>query len=580
MAKALPAGRPVHRRAFFGLFDSDGWGWAFTKAFFWLLVIIMALGYVPDRAYYFIVSRTIDLGILGWSPVNLCPPENGAGVPCPVPAGGIVPWQDAAAALPQARTNGAAAQLGKNLLYIGGTDAIGGVPSATTFVSTVDAGNIGAWAEGPALPEGRADPGLTTLSGTAYLVGGLDPDGKPTNTVWSIGLDPDTSQLGVWGEVMDGDPAKKKDAAAVTLPEARSGAAVVAVTDGIVVAGGRGPDGKPTATVWKSTIDKDGFLQAFQEQPSLAFAVADASIALEGTYLWVYGGSDANGAVAGVQRADYGVASTATGSAAPGAPSAIPGTQAPAGETPAATTLTTTAPAESQPATSEPASPAPSAETAASAEPSPAPATAAATAAPPAATNAPGGSPSASGAPEGVQGWTVSDALNLPGPRTGASGFAANGALYVVGGSDGTSTKRELYWALPDATGNLPGGWRHLNETDLPQGIENAAVVTSGSSALLLGGDDGSAAVASSTKASLAPEEPFFRLGLVGLVVPGLQIGGEIGQQLGYLAAAGVGTGNFVILVAIGWAFNHRETIRGWLERRKARKDAEAPPPA
>jgi hypothetical protein len=182
--------------------------------------------------------------------------------------------------------------------------------------------------------------------------------------------------------------------------------------------------------------------------------------------------------------------------------------------------------------------------------------------------------------PEGIVKWTVQDSFNLPGPRTGAGGFAANGGLYIVGGSDGTSTKRELYWALPDATGNLPGGWRHLEQTDLPTGVENAAVVLSGSNVFLLGGDDGSGALATVTTASLAPQEPFFRVGLVGLVVPGLQIGGEIGQQLGYLAAAGVGTGNFVLLVAIGWAFNHRETIRGWWERRKARREAQAPPPA
>ena len=521
MAKALPAGRPVHRRAMFGLFDREGWGWAFMKAFFWLLVIIMALGYIPDRAYYFTVSRTIELGILGWSPINLCPPENGQGVPCPVPAGGIVPWQDAgsAAALPQARTNGSAAQLGKNLMYIGGTDGTeGAAPSAGTFLAQLDAGNIGAWAEGPALPEGRADASITTLSGTAYLVGGLGADGKPTDTVWSIGLDPDTSALGTWAEVMDGDPKKKKDAAAVKLPEPRSGAAVVAVTDGIVVAGGRGADGKPTATVWKSTIDKDGFLQAFKEQPSLAYAVADADIALEGTFLWVYGGSDANGAVGGAQRADYGAASTATGSAAPNQPSSAPSAGAPVA------------------------------------------------------------TPAASGAaPEGIVKWTVQDSFNLPGARTGAGGFAANGALYIVGGSDGSGPKRELYWALPDATGNLPGGWRHLEQTDLPKAVENAALVLSGSNVFLLGGDEGSGAVATVTRASLAPQEPFFRLGLLGVVVPGLQIGGEIGQQLGYLAAAGVGTGNFALLVAIGWAFNHRETLRGWSNRRKARKEAEVP---
>jgi hypothetical protein len=78
-------------------------------------------------------------------------------------------------------------------------------------------------------------------------------------------------------------------------------------------------------------------------------------------------------------------------------------------------------------------------------------------------------------------------------------------------------------------------------------------------------------------RASLAPQEPFFQLGLVGVVVPGLQIGGEIGQQLGYLAAAGVGTGNFVILVIVGWMFSNRATVSAWWERRKAAREARAP---
>ena len=201
MAKALPAGRPVRRRALFGLFDSDGWGWATTKAFFWLMVIIMALGYIPDRAYYFVVSRTIDLGILGWSPVNLCPPSNGANMPCPVPAGGIIPWQASPpeVGLPQPRTAGAAAQLGTNLLYIGGSD--GSASTTTTFVAQVDEGNISAWAEGPGLPEARSNAGIAILSGTAYLVGGEGTDGAPTDTIWSIGLDPETSALGTWRDV-------------------------------------------------------------------------------------------------------------------------------------------------------------------------------------------------------------------------------------------------------------------------------------------------------------------------------------------------------------------------------------------
>ena len=46
-----------------------------------------------------------------------------------------MPWQASPTelALPQPRTNGVAAQLGKNLLYIGGSDGTdGAAPSATT----------------------------------------------------------------------------------------------------------------------------------------------------------------------------------------------------------------------------------------------------------------------------------------------------------------------------------------------------------------------------------------------------------------------------------------------------------------
>jgi hypothetical protein len=169
----------------------------------------------------------------------------------------------------------------------------------------------------------------------------------------------------------------------------------------------------------------------------------------------------------------------------------------------------------------------------------------------------------------------VDDATNLPGPRTGGAAWAANGALYLAGGSDGTAAKRELYWALPDANGNLPGGWRHLDQTDLPEPVVDGAPVVTGPNVVVLGGtgDDGQPR-ATSYRASLAPEEPFFQLGILGVVVPALQIGGEIGQQLGYLAAAGVGTGNFVILVAIGAALNHKPQLRAWWERRKAAREA------
>ncbi len=68
--------------------------------------------------------------------------------------------------------------------------------------------------------------------------------------------------------------------------------------------------------------------------------------------------------------------------------------------------------------------------------------------------------------------------------------------------------------------------------------------------------------VAASVRANTAPQAPFFRLGLVGATVPGLTIQGEIGQQLGYLNAAGAGTLDFIILMLIGWAFAHKARAR------------------
>ena len=486
----------------FGLFDADGWAWATAKAFFWLLVLIMALGYIPDRAYYFMVSRTIELGILGWSPVNLCPPENGTEMPCPVPVGGVLPWQPspAQAALPEPRRGGVAIQLGTNLLYAGGTDGTGA--SATSYLTKIDKGSFGAWTEGPALLEARTDAALATVSGTAYLIGGTGPDGAPTTTVWAIGLDPDTSELTTWSaEVGEGD----ERTALPELPEPRAGASAVAVSDGIIVIGGRGADDQPTTTVWKSTLDDKGVLGEFKPQLSLQRPVADGSAAFEGSFIWVYGGSDASGASGSVQRADYGNGETA----AEGDHGAV-------------------------------------------------------------------ATPSAS-AEEGVTGWATLDAANLPVARTDAAGFVANGALYLVGGSDGTTAQRGLFWAVPDSTGNLPGGWRRLDPTDLPAGLMDAAPVVSGSTAILIGGSDGTTELATSTRTSLAPGAPFFRLGIAGVVVPALQIPGEIGQQIGYLAAAGVGTGNFVILVIIGWAFNHRTQISAWRERRRIANEAKAP---
>ncbi len=294
---------------------------------------------------------------------------------------------------------------------------------------------------------------------------------------------------------------------AITLPEARAGSSVIAVTDGLLVAGGRDANGKPSNKVWKSTLDKDGALAAFVEQSPLVDGVADAGNALVGEYVWIWGGTDAKGPTATVQVGHYG---------APGV--SLPG----------------------------------------------------ATAGPP--TIAPTPAPSGTVIPLGIEQWASSAAINLPAPRTGASSFTSNGTIYSVGGSDGTAPARELYWAVPDSTGNLPNKWQHLDATDLAAGgLAGGSPVVNGAAVFIIGGSTEGGLVTTSVRANLAPQSPFFQLGPVGVVVPGLQIPGEIGQQLGYVAAAGVATGNFTIMVVLGWVFNHKPQVRAWINRRRGR---------
>ena len=74
---------------------------------------------------------------------------------------------------------------------------------------------------------------------------------------------------------------------------------------------------------------------------------------------------------------------------------------------------------------------------------------------------------------------------------------------------------------------------------------------------------------------AMAPMGPFFQLGILGATVPALKLDGEIGQQIGYLAAATVGAINFIGLLLVGWAFAHPARVHEIVakRRRRNRKD-------
>jgi hypothetical protein len=271
---------------------------------------------------------------------------------------------------------------------------------------------------------------------------------------------------------------------------ALSGAVVLAGTDGLFLIGGT--DGtRPVNTVYKSTFDKTGAPQKWVQEPAQLYTpVTDASAAIVGSYVWVYGGTMADGTATGtVQRGEFGTADKAT-------------------------TL--------------------------------------------------------------VQFGVRSGNINLPAPRANINGFAANGNLYAVGGTDGTTPQRTLYWGVPTTGGDIPE-WKHLVVSDLgPEGNAGGAPLVLGPDAIIIGGTTTAGVTTASVRANIAPSEPFFQLGLFGAIVPALKIDGEIGQQLGYLNANTIGVINFAILVAIGVAFAHRPQIKAWRDRRRREKELKA----
>ena len=81
----------------------------------------------------------------------------------------------------------------------------------------------------------------------------------------------------------------------------------------------------------------------------------------------------------------------------------------------------------------------------------------------------------------------------------------------------------------------------------------------SGANAFLFGGATAAGPIAVPARTNLAPQPPFFQVGILGATIPGLKLDGEVGQQIGYMNAALVGTVDFVLLILVGWAFAHRE---------------------
>jgi N-acetylneuraminic acid mutarotase len=485
--RALPPGA-IRRRTAFGLFEADGWTWATIKATFWFLLIIFMLGYLPDRAYYFTVSPTIDLGYNAISPLNWCHERNG-GLPCPAPAGAIVPWaaSPAEVALPEPRADGAAFSVGENLYLAGGRTATGVTANVLGTVVSEE-GNLGAWTEAAALDQPRADGSVVVASGVPYYIGGVDGSGAPSTAV-------------LRGVLTEGALSSWEAATDLQLPVAVTDGMAVATTGGIYLFGGR-VNGALSQAVYRAALDDSGELLAWTEltEMRLSEARADGTAVSVGNFVYLLGGEGPQGASNSVFFLALDNEGAPVVDAATGRP----------------------------------------------------------------------------------QGWGVSveqaAVYALPEARMRHMSIANSGAMYVFGGVgvDGQLVDT-TYWAVPTtASGTIPA-WRQLEVTDLPEPRADAGAVALASHVFLLGGETPAGPTNANVRANLAPALPFFRLGMFGVTVPALSIKGEIGQQLGYIAAGTVALGNLVLLILIGIAFAHqRATLR--LIQRISRGRYRAPP--
>ena len=286
--QALGPGSAVpRRRALFGLLDGNGWAWASVKAFAWLIIIIFLLGYLPDRAYYLTVGRTVDLGVLVWSPINLCPPTNET-LPCPAPVGAVVPWETSPdRARPARAADRRRGHPGRHADPVRRRLRRDDGQRRPVVAQTVGHRELRHVGRGPAAA-GAARQRQRRLRRRQHLRHRWHRRGRRADR---HGLRAEPGQP-------DRRARRVDDRRTTSSCPSRARRPPRAITpDGLLLVGGRNADG-PVDTTWKTTAQRAGRLERVDRGAASSSARRPTGRrSLIGDYLWLYGGSDANGPV-------------------------------------------------------------------------------------------------------------------------------------------------------------------------------------------------------------------------------------------------------------------------------------------
>ena len=166
------------KRALFGLLDADGWAWARSRPSSGSSIIILMLGYIPDRAYYLTVDRTVDLGSSPGRRSTSARRQRDAAVPGAGRAP-LVPWQASPAELACPRRGPTARRSRSGPRSCTSAARTGRPPSRpSTSPRPPATGNFDMWAEGPPLPEPRADASVRPSPARSTSSAGSTPTAR------------------------------------------------------------------------------------------------------------------------------------------------------------------------------------------------------------------------------------------------------------------------------------------------------------------------------------------------------------------------------------------------------------------
>jgi hypothetical protein len=174
-----------------------------------------------------------------------------------------------------------------SVVYVaGGADSTNAPRDSVLYATVSASGALGAWTKTSVLPASVAfaaavvaTPENSPVTGGSYLyvIGGdSTAGGKPVATVYR-------GTLGATGAVTGWSPT-------TVLPAPVHSAGAVIFNGSVYVAGGSASGNAPVATVYRSAIQSDGTLGAWQSLAALPFARSYFGFGINGTFLYALGG--------------------------------------------------------------------------------------------------------------------------------------------------------------------------------------------------------------------------------------------------------------------------------------------------